>query len=224
MSRMLRFATVADASAIAAIYSPVVRETAISFEVEPPTVEEISRRITKIMAAYPWLVYEEDGAVLGYAYASQHRERAAYQWSVDVSVYLHERWRGKRIGRALYTSLFAILRDLGYVNVYGGIALPNPASVRLHEAMGMELIGVYPHTGYKLGAWHDVGWWRGQLQSVPDQPQSPRAIVAVGDASRWEPLLALGQTKLVSQASITTRAEPGAAVSRHHDAGLRLDR
>lgn len=207
MSRMLRFATVADAPSIAAIYSPVVRETAISFEVEPPSVEEISRRITKITAAYPWLVYEEDGAVWGYAYASQHRDRAAYQWSVDVSVYLHERWRGKRVGRALYSSLFAILRSLGYVNVYGGIALPNPASVGLHEAMGMELIGVYPHTGYKLGTWHDVGWWRGQLQSIPDQPQAPRTIGAVGDTSRWEPLLALGQTELASRVGMAPRAD-----------------
>lgn len=192
MSRVIRFATDADASAISAIYSPVVRETAISFEVEPPSVEEIQRRISKITAVYPWLVYEKDGAFQGYAYASQHRERAAYQWSVDVSVYVDERWRGKRVGRALYTSLFAILRALGYVNVYAGITLPNPASVALHEAMGMEPLGVYRHTGYKLGEWHDVGWWRGLLQPLPTQPQPPQPIGDLSDASRWEPLLALG--------------------------------
>lgn len=192
MSRAIRFATDADASAISAIYSPVVRGTAISFEVEPPSVEEIHRRISKITAVYPWLVCEENGAFQGYAYASQHRERAAYQWSVDVSVYVDERWRGQRVGRALYTSLFGILRSLGYVNAYAGITLPNPASVALHQAMGMESIGVYLHTGYKLGGWHDVGWWRGLLQPIPTHPQSPQPIGDLTDASRWEPLLALG--------------------------------
>jgi phosphinothricin acetyltransferase len=186
VSRKLRFATEDDALAISTIYSPVVRGTAISFEVEPPSVEEMVRRIAKITAAYPWLVCEEAGAIQGYAYASQHRERAAYQWSVDVSVYVHEDWRGKRIGRALYTSLFAMLRSLGYVNVYAGITLPNPASVGLHEAMGMAPIGVYPHTGYKLGEWHDVGWWRGLLQPIPSEPQPPSSIGAMGDTSRWE--------------------------------------
>jgi len=192
MSQVIRFATGADASAISAIYSPVVRKTAISFEVEPPSVEEIHRRISKIAAVYPWLVCEEDGAMQGYAYASQHRERAAYQWSVDVSVYVDERWRGQRIGRALYTSLFAILRAQGYVNVYAGITLPNPASVALHQAMGMKPLGIYYHTGFKLDKWHDVGWWHGLLQSLPSQPQPPQPIGDLRDASRCELLVALG--------------------------------
>ena len=193
MSRKLRFATEDDASAISAIYSPVVRGTAISFEVEPPSVEEMVRRIAKITAAYPWLVCEEAGAIQGYAYASQHRERAAYQWSVDVSVYVHEDWRGKRIGRALYTSLFAMLRSLGYVNVYAGITLPNPASVGLHEAMGMAPIGVYPHTGYKLGEWHDVGWWQGVLQERVFDPEPPRALQDIATIATWDRWLATGE-------------------------------
>jgi phosphinothricin acetyltransferase len=192
MSRTIRLATTADAPAIQAIYSPIVRETAISFEVEPPSVEEMRHRIASILAVHPWLVCEEGGTLQGYAYASRHRERAAYQWSVDVSVYVHAHWRGQRVGQALYTALFAILRTLGYHNVYAGIALPNPASVALHEAMGMELVGVYRHTGYKLGRWHDVGWWQGVLQSSPPHPLPPRAIGDMRHAVEWESPLTSG--------------------------------
>jgi L-amino acid N-acyltransferase YncA len=176
MDYPIRLATIADAAAIQAIYAPVVRETPISFEFEPPAVEECERRIAKTLATFPWLVCEPDGTVRGYAYAGRHSERAAYQWSVDVSVYIHDRWRGKGLGRALYTSLFAMLRSLGYFNVYAGITLPNPGSVALHESMGMRPVGVYRHVGFKMGAWHDVGWWQGKLQPPGDQPDPPYAI------------------------------------------------
>ena len=192
MSQMIRLATIDDVPAIHAIYSPVVSETVISFEVEPPSLEQMRQRITKVLAAYPWLVYEEEGDVRGYAYASQHRERAAYQWSADVSVYVHEQWRGKRVGRALYTSLFGVLRTLGYVNVFAGVTLPNAASVALHEAMGMEPLGVYHHVGYKMGQWHDVGWWQGLLQPRPMHPEPPQPVGAMQVTPQWESLLALG--------------------------------
>ena len=185
----IRLARVGDAAEIAAIYAPVVASSAISFELEPPTEEIIAERIAHTLPAYPWLVREEGATVVGYAYASQHRSRAAYQWSVDVSVYMAERWRGRGAGRALYTMLFALLREQGYVNAYAGIALPNPGSVGLHEAMGMTPVGVYRHVGYKLGAWHDVGWWEVALQPPPEPPTAPRPLTALATLPAWRELL-----------------------------------
>lgn len=177
----IRLATPADAPAIQAIYAPIVRETAISFEVTEPSVEEMASRIAKTLARLPWLVWVENNdtnilTVVGYAYASAHRDRAAYQWSVDLSAYVHANWRGRGVAKALYLEMLPILRDLGYVNTYAGIALPNSASVALHEAIGMRPVGVYQHVGYKLGAWCDVGWWYGELQAPPDAPAAPRPL------------------------------------------------
>lgn len=163
-----------DAEGILAIYAPIVRETTISFELEPPTIEEMRGRIETTLRRLPWLVCEADGGIAGYAYASRHRERAAYQWSVDVSVYVAERERGKGLGRGLYTPLLGMLEDLGYYSALAGIALPNPASVGLHEAMGFRPIGIYRNIGYKLGAWRDVGWWQKQLRDHGDPPEAPR--------------------------------------------------
>lgn len=176
MTRLLRLARTDDAPAIQAIYAPIVTYTPISFETTPPAVEEIAQRIEGTLKRFPWLVYEDAGEVLGYAYASQHRARLAYQWSVDVSVYMHERSRGQGIGRKLYTALFELLRQQGFYNAFAGITLPNPASVALHEAMGMKPLGVYQNVGYKMGRWHDVGWWQGVLQEYGDNPAVPKGM------------------------------------------------
>jgi L-amino acid N-acyltransferase YncA len=204
----IRLATTADATAVHAIYAPIVRSTAISFELEPPAVEEMHGRIEKTLHFWPWLVGERQGAVLGYAYASRHRERAAYQWSVDVSVYIAADQRGQGIGRALYTALFAILRAQGYRNVCAGIALPNPASVALHEAMSMRPVGIYRHVGYKLGAWHDVGWWQGELQPPPAtaEPTAPCALAEVRRRGDWDALLAEPAAPAVAPALPNTAA------------------
>jgi L-amino acid N-acyltransferase YncA len=175
----IRLAHPDDASAIQAIYAPVVMHTPISFETVVPTVEEMRQRVEQTLKTFPWLVYEDAGEVSGYAYASQHRVRAAYQWSVDVSVYVHERMRRQGIGRKLYMSLFELLRRQGFYNAFAGIALPNPASVALHEAMGMQAIGVYEKVGYKHGAWHDVGWWQGLLQAHSALPAPPRKLADI---------------------------------------------
>jgi len=170
MTAEIRPATVADAAAIAAVYRPYVVDTVISFETEPPDGDEMARR----MAAeppLPWLVAERDGRVTGYAYASAHRARAAYRWGADVSVYLDATEHGRGTGGALYGRLLPLLRDLGYVAAYAGIALPNPASVGLHESLGFSLVGVYRRVGYKHGGWHDVGWW--QLPLVDPPPSNP---------------------------------------------------
>jgi phosphinothricin acetyltransferase len=169
----VRLATAADAEGMLAIYAPIVRETAISFELEPPTLDEMGARIEATVATLPWLVAELNDGIAGYACASRHRERAAYQWSVDVSVYVAPGARRKRVARRLYAALLGILEDLGYYSAFAGIALPNAASVAFHESMGFHPVGIYRKAGYKLGAWHDVGWWQRPLREYEDHPKSP---------------------------------------------------
>ncbi len=173
MSVKIRVAMPSDGEAVAAIYAPIVRDTAISFEIVPPTAEAMTGRITRTLATHPWLVAERDGQVSGFAYAGLHRERAAYRWSVDVSAYVDAGARRTGIGRALYTPLFAILRAQNYRSAFAGIALPNEASVGLHEAMGFMPLGVYRNVGFKHGAWRDVGYWQLDLSGTPDAPQEP---------------------------------------------------
>lgn len=127
----------------------------------------------RIAKAHAWLTAEIDGAVAGYAYAAKHRERAAYQWSVDVSVYVSAQHRGLGVGRALYDELFPQLITRGFYTAYAGITLPNAASVGLHEACGFRPIGVYTSVGFKLGAWHDVGWWQRELRPRVGTPAPP---------------------------------------------------
>jgi len=176
---VIRLATTGDAAAVAAIYEPYVAQTVISFEVLPPALEEMRSRMASVLERLPWLVYEQDGQVVGYAYASPHRAREAYQWSVDVAVYIHIDWHRRGVGRRLYDELFGMLRRLGYVNAYAGITLPNPKSVGLHEAMGFRPVGVYRNVGFKLGTWCDVGWWHLQLQDLPAVPAAPLALPAL---------------------------------------------
>lgn len=201
MSAAIRLARDHDADQIAAIYAPIVRDTVISFEFEPPSVDEMRQRIKSITPQFPWLVCDCDGVVLGYAYAGNHRERAAYQWSVDVSVYVHERARRAGVGRALYTSLFAVLALQGYRNAYAGATLPNAGSVALHESVGFERVGVYRSVGFKAGAWHDVIWWQRELQARSDAPAPPRSIAEVQDLPAWRTALAAGQPLLHLEAS-----------------------
>ena len=176
MSGPIRLASPDDAAAVAAIYHPYVADTSISFEVVPPSEEEMRSRIASVLEKLPWLVYADEGHVVGYAYASAHRAREAYQWSVDVAVYVKADQHRRGVGRRLYADLFPILRRLGYVNAYAGITLPNEKSVGLHEAMGFTLVGVYRNVGFKLGEWRDVGWWALQLQDLPSNPITPSTL------------------------------------------------
>lgn len=156
----VRIAKVSDAQAIQAIYAPMVDSTTISFELKPPSVEEMAMRIESTLPTYPYLVAVRDGHVIGYAYASQHRAREAYRWSVDVTVYISPEAHRSGVGRALYEVLLPTLKKQGFHAAYAGIALPNDGSVGLHEALGFAHIGTYPEVGFKQGAWHDVGYWR----------------------------------------------------------------
>jgi len=188
----IRLAGERDAGEISAIYAPAVRGSIISFETEPPTTGEMRRRVVTTLERFPWLIYERGGRVSGYAYAAEHRSRAAYQWCVDVSAYVREDERHKGVGRALYTSLISVLALQGFYNAYAGIALPNPASVGLHESVGFRPVGVYRETGYKLGAWHDVGWWQLSIREREVDPEPPVNLPAALEYEGWEAALASG--------------------------------
>ena len=177
---MIRLATAADASAIHAIYAPIVRDTVISFELAPPDVSEIAARVEKTLESFPWLVDERDGMLAGYAYASRHRERTAYQWSVDVSCYVHEGARNQGVGKGLYRALLAILRRQGFQGAFAGIALPNAGSVALHESVGFVFVGRYRDVGFKLGSWHDTGWWQCRLGEPAANPAPPLRLGQLG--------------------------------------------
>ncbi|MFI7587203.1 arsinothricin resistance N-acetyltransferase ArsN1 family B [Spongisporangium articulatum] len=168
---MIRAVRREDAAAVAEVYRPYVEQTAISFESGAPAAAEMARRIEATVTHYPWLVAEDGGTVVGYAYAGPHRARPAYRWSVDVSVYLAPQAHRRGIGTRLYQALFDHLRAQGYCNAFAGVALPNPASVGLHESLGFAPVGVYRNVGYKSGRWHDVGWW--QLELLPPDPDPP---------------------------------------------------
>jgi phosphinothricin acetyltransferase len=148
-----------DSAACAAIYAPYVTETAITFELDAPDATELARRIATFSATHAWLVAEQDGAVAGYAYASPHRDRAAYASSCDVAVYCAMDRRGRGLGRALYSALLPQLAGR-YHAAFAGITLPNPASVALHEHFGFTALGTYREVGRKFGRWLDVGWWQ----------------------------------------------------------------
>jgi phosphinothricin acetyltransferase len=186
----IRLALEADSAAIAAIYRPIVESTAISFETVAPDATEMSRRLRETMATHPWLVCERGGTVAGYAYATKHRVRGAYRWSVDTSVYVAGAHQRLGLGRRLYLSLFAVLTAQGYVNAFAGIALPNDASVGLHEALGFAPLGVYRRVGYKLGEWRDVGWWQLILGEHRQTPAEPLSLAAVSATAEWPRLMA----------------------------------
>ena len=154
-----------DAAACAAIYAPFVRDTAVSFEEQVPSAEEFARRIERTTERYPWLISQDGESVAGYAYGSSHRDRAAYRWAADVTVYIGEGYRRQGVGRALYGALLELLVAQGIEVVCAGVTLPNDGSVALHEALGFRPVGVYRRIGWKAGAWHDVGWW--QLELTP---------------------------------------------------------
>jgi len=189
----LRLATAADAGAIAAIYAPIVASTAISFEEVAPGADEMRSRIETALRTYPWVVAEDDGQVLGYAYGGTWRPRRAYRWTVEVTAYVHPSAHGRGVGRALYAALFRVLEAQGFHRAVAGIALPNDASIALHRAVGFEAVGVYREVGHKLGAWHDVAWFErpiGVPGAAADEPiplaDLPGAVLGAALAGQAE--------------------------------------
>lgn len=175
----IRLATPEDAAVLQAIYAPYVRDTTVSFELEPPDTTEIRRRMENILAMYPWLLCEVDGEPAGYAYASRFHPRQAYQWTVETSVYIARDLHRQGLARTLYAALFRILRAQGLINALAGISLPNPASVAFHEALGFVPVRTMPKVGFKHGRWLDVGYWQLTLQPHPEAPEPPRALPEV---------------------------------------------
>jgi len=163
----IRSAVEADAAALLAIYGPFVESTAVSFETVVPTVEEFAARIARALTGWQWLVAEQEGQCIGYAYGSSHRQRHAYRWSVEVSAYVHPNHHRRGVGRALYLRLLEELAQKGFCNAYAGTTLPNEGSVALHRAVGFEFIGVFKAVGRKFGKWHDVAWFQRILRDSP---------------------------------------------------------
>jgi phosphinothricin acetyltransferase len=177
MDTRIRLATPADAAAIAAIYSPYVEHTRISFEETAPDPAEMAKRMANPL--YPWLVAEESGRILAFANSSAFRARRAYRWTVEVGIYVDPEVKRRGIGRALFGALLELLRSQGFVSAIGAIALPNEASVGIHEALRFVHTGTYAHVGYKLGEWADVGLWQKDLAPRLPKPEEPRPFAEV---------------------------------------------
>lgn len=177
----IRLAVADDAQQIAGIYAPAVTESATSFEIIPPDATEMQNRMSAITERYPWLVADDDGTVMGYAYGSTHRARYAYQWSAEVSAYVHRDHHRKGIGRALYESLFAILALQGYRTAFAGLTLPNEASEEFHKSLGFSVVGVFHNIGYKNNKWHDTLWLERALAAYETDIPHP---MPMADAQR----------------------------------------
>jgi L-amino acid N-acyltransferase YncA len=171
---IIRDATAADAEVCAAIYAPYVLQTSVSFEIEPPTPEQMAARIASASAKHAWMVLVVDGQVVGYAYAHPFAERAAYRWCCEVSIYLERERHRSGGGRRLYEALLARLADRGYRRAMAGMTMPNDASAGFHQALGFEPVGVYRRVGWKHGAWHDVAWVQKTILDADDPPAEPR--------------------------------------------------
>lgn len=188
----IRLATAFDASAIASIYRPYCEDSAVSFEQVAPNAVEMAKRIASVTTQRPWIVLEDEDTVAGYAYAAPHHERWAYRWSVNTAIYISSTHQRRGAGRALYSTLFDLLRHLGYYRAAAGITLPNAASIGLHAAMGFELVGVYRDIGYKLGAWRDVAWYEADIQPLVADPQEPHGIGVLSGSPAWRDAVARG--------------------------------
>ena len=181
---LIRLASAADA--------PYCERSAISFEEIAPTAAEMAARIARIGADRPWLVLEDNASIVGYGYAAAHHERASYRWSVSTAIYVDGARTRRGAGRALYTTLFEVLRHLGYYQATAGITLPNAASVGLHESFGFTLVGVYRDIGFKFGRWHDVAWYQMVIQPPAENALPPRPIAALHGSPAWHDAVRLG--------------------------------
>lgn len=190
----IRLASQDDAQSILDIYAPIVQDTVISFEYEPPTREDMQGRIRAVLEKLPWLVCTSaDGDVMGYVYSSLYRARTAYQWSVEVTAYVHESYRMRGVAKGLYTTLFELLKAQGYYNAYAGITLPNIGSEALHGSIGFKLLGVYHSVGYKFGEWHDVAWFEMPLKLHQADPIPPLSIHKLTNTPVWDAAIQAGE-------------------------------
>ncbi len=172
----IRLACQEDAAAILDVYRPFITDTAISFEYAVPSLTEFSARIRSIVSEYPYLVYEKKGRIEGYAYAHRYLERAAYQWDVEVTIYLSDAVRGTGVAARLYNALEQLLQQQGIINLYACITASNEASIKFHARAGYRLVGTFHHAGFKSGAWQDVVWMEKTIGCYCDNPQPPQSF------------------------------------------------
>ncbi len=184
----LRIATVGDAAAMLDIYAPLIVETGITQETDIPPVEDFAKRITATLPQRPWLVCEIGGEMAGYAYAGNYRDRKGYQWCIEPSVYIHQRFHRHRVATALYSALFRIVKIQGFTNAYAVITLPNDKSISFHKQFGFSDFTIYRNVGYKLDRWHDVGWLYLQVNEHAPEMQDPIAFSML-DADTVEQIL-----------------------------------
>ena len=188
----IRLATPEDAAAVLEIYAPYVLNTHISFETEPPSLDTMRKRMETIGTFYPWLILESGGETVGYAYACPLKEREAYRWSPEVAVYIREGFHRRGAARALYTSLFAVLRRMNICNAVAIIALPNEPSVRFHEALGFQKVAHFSKIGFKLGQWRDTGHWVLRLSDPETPPKPVISIRTISSSPGFESLFRTG--------------------------------
>jgi phosphinothricin acetyltransferase len=190
----VRLAVPSDGARLAEIYRPAVLESRISFEERAPDGAEMSRRVAQVMERTPWLVAEDGGLLLGYAYAGRHRERPAYAWSVETSIYVDATLHRGGVGRRLYATLFELLTLQGIQSAYAGVIQPNPASANFHRAVGFTEVGTFRDVGFKSGAWCDTLWLQRALGNHPVPPPPVRllpqlaadpAVAAILAAAQW---------------------------------------
>ena len=192
----IRPATEADARQMLDIYAPVVRETTISFEHEPPSLEEFRGRVRTVTEMMPWLVCDDGGKIAGYVYANPFKTRAGYRWCCELTVYVHPEYRRRGVGRALYATLFRCLVAQGYCVAIATITIPNPGSVALHESMGMRRVGTYENVGYKFDQWLDDGVWQIELQPLPADPAPPVQFQQLAGSAEWKDAVSAGLAEL----------------------------
>lgn len=169
----IRIAKKEDTASMLNIYSPFILNSGITQETEVPSIENFQQRITATLEEKPWLVCLINNEIAGYAYAGKHRERKGYQWCTEPSVYVSQKFYRYGLANALYTALFDLLKLQGYVNAYAVITLPNEKSVAFHERFGFTYLTTFNKIGYKLGQWHDVGWWQKNINEFHQNPDSP---------------------------------------------------
>jgi phosphinothricin acetyltransferase len=179
--KTIRLVQEADATEILKIYEPYIKETAVTFECETPSLSEFRNRIKETSLDYPYIVCVPDGKVIGYAYAHRHMEREAYQWNAELSVYIDKNYFRLGVGKTLYSALIEILRMQNVRNVYGGVASPNEKSEKLHESLGFKKLGIYHSTGYKCGAWHDVAWFE---KNIGDYDLKPKSFMSIQEIDK----------------------------------------
>lgn len=189
ISKKIRLATEEDSDSLLKIYGEFITNTAVTFEVTIPSVLEFSQRIKNVLEKHPWLICEINGENIGYAYASKHRERAAYQWSVDVTVYISPKYHRKHIATALYTALIELLKVQGYYNAYAGVALPNIKSEGFHEFFCFKPVGVFHNVGYKFNEWRDVKWFELAISEHSKIPSSPKTINEIKDTEEFKVII-----------------------------------